>query len=367
MIRKIFVVMIVGLLVISSQIASAALPIDWSKVKRISDKTELGQYVEGQKKAGETIIPVILTNGLTVTGQDFITLCPSSIVHWQTVANDGKNTQMIYTLMDYPGTKVANAYLKNDTTWLNAEEKRLYDEAVKIVNEAKKRNGILNQEVSIYETIMNRSTYLTGDMSHQPHFVTAYGVLIDHKANCQGYADAFYMLGRMMGWNVGRMSGTAGGGGHAWNWIEINGKKYFVDATWDDNSIKNGDVTYNGYVYFNAPVEIMKDTHSWDWSLAPANLQSSIDERYGYCCLTNTKRVNNAEAGLKLIAKKIATENKKWFSVMVPFDENFSNAHIQQVSDYLGNELAQTYNAQLRYYLYVNRYGNYLVFMTAVP
>ncbi len=347
MIRKIFVVMIVGLLVISSQIASAAPPIDWSKVKRISDKTELGQYVEGQKKAGETIIPVILTNGLTVTGQDFITLCPSSIVHWQTVANDGKNTQMIYTLMDYPGTKVANAYLKNDTTWLNAEEKRLYDEAVKIVNEAKKRNGIINQEVSIYETIMNRSTYLTGDMSNQPHFVTAYGVLIDHKANCQGYADAFYMLGRMMGWNVGRMSGTAGGGGHAWNWIEINGKKYFVDATGDDNSIKNGDVTYNGYVYFNAPVEIMKDTHSWDWSLAPANLQPSVDNCYSYCFLdSHLARANNVEAGLNFIAQKFKERNG-WASVMVPFDAKYSDNDVMKTAIY--NKVCKECNKNISY------------------
>ena len=325
MLKKFFFAVILAVFMFSAQIVSAVPPIDWSKVKHISSKSELGQYVESQKKAGESIIPVILTNGLTVTGQDFITLCPSSIVSWNTVANDGQNIRMIYTLMDYPGTKVANAYLNNDTTWLNAEEKRLYDEAVKIVNEAKKRNGMLNQEVCIYETIMNRSIYLTGDMSHQPHFVTAYGVLIDGKANCQGYADAFYMLGRMMGWNVGRMSGTAGGGGHAWNWIEINGKKYFVDATWDDNSIKNGDVTYNGFVYFNAPVEIMKDTHSWDWSLAPANLQPSVDNFYSYCYLdSHLARANNVEAGLKFISQKFKERNG-WASVIVPFDKKYSD------------------------------------------
>ena len=133
------------------------------------------------------------------------------------------------------------------------------------------------------------------------------------------------MLGRMMGWNVGRMSGTAGGGGHAWNWIEINGKKYFVDATWDDNSIKNGDVTYNGFVYFNAPVEIMKDTHSWDWSLAPTNLQPSIDNCYSYCYLdSHLARANNVEAGLKFISQKFKERNG-WASVIVPFDKKYSD------------------------------------------
>lgn len=349
MVRKFFVAAIVVVLMLSSQIASAAPPIDWSKVKHISNKTELGQYVESQRRAGETIIPVILANGLPVTGQDFITLCPSSIVSWQTDADDGKNVRMIYTLMDYPGTKVANAYLNKDTTWLNAEEKLLYDKAVEIVNEAKKRNGMLSQEVCIYEQIMNSSIYLTGDMSNQPHFVTAYGVLIENKANCQGYADAFYMLGRMMGWNVGRMSGTAGGGAHAWNWIEINGKKYFVDATWDDQSIKYSDVTYNGYIYFNAPVEIMQDTHSWDWSLAPTNLQPSVDDYYSYCLFYNSlARANSVEAGLKLIAQKLKEKNG-WFSVMAPQDERYSDNDnvmkpaMQKVSNESGKNFVYAY------------------------
>lgn len=369
MIKKFFAAMILAVFMLSSRLACADIPIDWSKVKRVSSKADLARYIEDSRKDGDNVLPVILTNGLTISVQEFITLCPSSVVSQRIVANDGQNMQVIFQIKDYPGTRVANAYLSGNTDWLSSEEKQLYNAAVAIVNEANKRDNDLGKELYIYEHIMNNATYLTGDMNNQPRFVTAMGVLLDGKANCQGYSDAFYMLGRMCGLNVGRIGGQAGGGGHEWNTITFDdGKTYFVDTTWDDSNIRFGGFrNYNSYLYFNAPVEIMQATHSWDWSLAPANLQSSIDERYGYCCLTNTKRVNNAEAGLKLIAKKIATENKKWFSVMVPFDENFSNAHIQQVSDYLGNELAQTYNAQLRYYLYVNRYGNYLVFITAVP
>ena len=73
--KKFFVAVILAVFMFSAQIVSAVPPIDWSKVKHISSKSELGQYVESQKKAGESIIPVILTNGLTVTGQDFIALC----------------------------------------------------------------------------------------------------------------------------------------------------------------------------------------------------------------------------------------------------------------------------------------------------
>ena len=367
MIKKIFVAVLAALFIMSSR-TFAEIPIDWNRVQRISSKSDLAKYIEASRQRNEDFLPVILTNGLTINVHEFITLCPSSVVSQKVIANDGQNMRIIFQIKDYPGTRVANAYLSGNTDWLSADEKQLYNAAVAVVNEAKKRDSDLGKELYIYEHIMNHATYLTGDMNNQPRFVTAMGVLLDGKANCQGYADAFYMLGRMCGLNVGRISGQAGGGGHLWNTITFkDGKTYFVDTTWDDSNIKFGGFrNYNSYIYFNAPVEIMQATHAWDWSLAPANLQSSIDERYGYCCLTNTKRLNNAAAGLKLLAKKIATENQKWFSVMVPYDENFSNKHIQEVSDYLGNELSK-YNAKVRFYLYVNKYGNYLVFMVAVP
>lgn len=356
MIRKFFVAVILSLLVMSSQIASAAPPIDWSKVQSISSKTDLKNYIERKRKEGETIIPVILTNGLSINLSDFITLCPSSVVSQSIVQNDEKNIRVIYTLMDYPGTKVANAYLSGNTIWLTAEEKQLYDKAVEIVNEAKKRQGILSQELYIYEQIMHRSQYLTGDMSNQQRFTTAIGVLLDGKANCQGYTDAFYMLGRMMGWNVGRLSGTAGGGSHAWNTITFNdGKTYFVDATWDDSAIGFGGwKNFNDYKYFNAPVEIMQVTHSWDGSLAPANLQPSMDSRYGYCCLINTQRVNSAEAGFKLIDEKLSKEKFKWFAIITPLDERYCSAKKAQ---------DQT---KTKPYFYYQRYGKYMFFFTAV-
>lgn len=369
MIRKIFAVMILAVFMLSSRIACADIPIDWDKVQRVSSKSDLAKYIESSRKNGDNVLPVILTNGLTISVEEFITLCPSSVVNQKVLSNDGRNMRVIFQIKEYPGTRVANAYLSGKTDWLSAEERELYNAAVAIVNEANKRDNDIAKELYIYEYIMNHATYLTGDMNNQPRFVTATGLLIDGKANCQGYTDAFYMLGRMCGLNVGRTSGQTNGSGHAWNTITFNdGKTYFVDTTWDDSNIKFGGFrNYNSYIYFNASVEIMQATHSWDWSLAPDNLQSSIDERYGYCCLTNTQRVNNAEAGLKLIAKKIATENQKWFSVMVPFDENFSADHIQQVSNYLSREFAKTYHAQVKFYLYVKRYGSYLVFMVAVP
>ncbi len=355
MLKKFLVALIVAVLMLTSQIAAAEIPIDWSRVKRISSKTEFADYMKSQQRAGESIVPVILTNGLNIPIGEFLTLCPSSVVSQRTVFNDGQTSRVIYTLMDYPSTKVINAYRSGDTIWLNAEEMELYNKAVEIINVAKTRNGIWNQEVYIYEEIARRVTYHTEkNAGSQPHFFTAYGALVKGKANCQGYTDAFYLLGNLMGWNVGKMSG----GNHQWNTIEFGGKVYCVDVTWGDSvfASKNKRIKFNSYMYFNAPIEIMEVTHQWDRALQPANLQPSVDGRYAYCLFNRCLRVSSAEAGLNLLAQKIGKENFNWLSVMVPFNEKYSVEHNQENANYVASKAGKN--------LYLNtwRFGKYLFF-----
>ena len=211
--------------------------------------------------------------------------------------------------------------------------------------------------MDIYFEIMSRATYFSGDVDNQPRFVTALGALVDGKANCQGYTDAFYMLGRMCGLDVGRIGGTAFGGGHEWNTITYkDGKTYFIDVTAGDQQVKHGDEYYSRYIYFNAPVEIMQVTHSWDWDSAPTNLQPSVDFRYSYSGIwsVNLARANSAEAGVKLVAQKLA-EGNKWFSVMTPLNENyFTNS--QQVTDYISKASGKNINLNTR------KYGKYMFF-----
>lgn len=66
------------------------------------------------------------------------------------------------------------------------------------------------------------------DISH-----TAYGSLVNGMAVCDGYADGFaYIMEDMLEISCDVVSSDAMA--HAWNMIEIGGKWYHVDATWDD-------------------------------------------------------------------------------------------------------------------------------------
>lgn len=71
----------------------------------------------------------------------------------------------------------------------------------------------------------------------------AYGALVMRTAVCEGYAEAYAMLARYAGLEVG----TARGGNHKWNQVKINGQWYNVDVTWDGQE-GYGEVYYGNFL-----------------------------------------------------------------------------------------------------------------------
>ncbi len=63
---------------------------------------------------------------------------------------------------------------------------------------------------------------------------TAYGCIVEGDAICQGYAEAFAYLMNLLDIECGMVSGTAGGTGHIWNYVNLEGEYYWIDVTWDD-------------------------------------------------------------------------------------------------------------------------------------
>ena len=73
----------------------------------------------------------------------------------------------------------------------------------------------------------------------------SYGALVKGYAVCQGYAESFKLICNLYNIPCVYISGTANGGGHGWNAVQMDdGKWYFIDATWDDQE------TYLFYDFF---------------------------------------------------------------------------------------------------------------------
>lgn len=62
------------------------------------------------------------------------------------------------------------------------------------------------------------------------------GAIFEKKCVCEGYALAYKYYMNRLNIPCKVVSGVSKGQPHAWNQIKINGKWYFVDATWDDGS-----------------------------------------------------------------------------------------------------------------------------------
>ena len=93
----------------------------------------------------------------------------------------------------------------------------------------------------------------------------AIGALLNGQANCDGYSDAMFLVGRLAGLEIAYQHGDSKDGGlaglsstHIWNVIRLDGSWRMVDVTWDDN-----ESMAPGYLWFNIGQDRAARTHVW--------------------------------------------------------------------------------------------------------
>ncbi|MDR0943537.1 MAG: hypothetical protein LBM41_03295 [Ruminococcus sp.] len=92
---------------------------------------------------------------------------------------------------------------------------------------------------------------------------SAYGAIVDGEAQCEGYAFAFGLLAKKLGFECVTVTGTSEAGqSHAWNKILLDGNWVNVDCTWDDPVISFDNPDYIRYYYLLVPDrDIMNISH----------------------------------------------------------------------------------------------------------
>ena len=263
--KSFFAAVILAVFMLSAQIVSAEdLDSEWYVVPYISNKAELFNHIEDERRFGHTTIYATFINGFKLKQlQDsdgkFMNLATSIVasIGVKGTQNADGTEEITLTIREYPGTRVANAYLHSNTDDLTMDEMELYEVAVAIVNKAKNFSSPIERARYIHDEICKRTAF-------ELHKSTATHSLVHGKADCDGFTDTFYMLGRMCDLNVGRIGGISNGGVHAWNWIEFNGNTYFIDVTFDKTS--------NSYNWFLKDRAHMVKTHKWDLDMIP-NMQ----------------------------------------------------------------------------------------------
>ena len=132
-----------------------------------------------------------------------------------------------------------------------------------------------------WQTALNLHDWLTHHAYYDNalEFYGAEGVLLRGKGVCDSYSKAYLMLCRAAGITASKVEGSAGGL-HAWNAIQLDGKWYYVDPTWDDPAGAEKAVSgYERHEYYCLNEELMSLDHTNDRKLFNQSC-TSLDANY---------------------------------------------------------------------------------------
>lgn len=184
----------------------------------------------------------------------------------------------------YEGKRIVNAWKNHREADLTAREQETLVAAIRMVG------GIvgteLQKEKAVHDILCQHVTYYDDGTSREHNENDcAVGAILNGQADCDGYSDAFYLLGSLTGLEVRLVKGDAvpdpdqlrlSSSGHVWNLVHVNGKWVMLDVTWDDRE-EDGIC----YTYFNTGTAMEAKRHIWEPQVMylPVETDSSNDVR----------------------------------------------------------------------------------------
>ena len=148
--------------------------------------------------------------------------------------------------------------------------KQLNAVITKILSNLKDNMTEFELELYLHDYIIKNCIYDKNADKDENSF-NIYGALVEQKAVCQGYANAFQLLLSYVGINSYKITGKSQGSNHIWNVVNIEDEDYYVDITWDDTK------DYCMYDYFNITTKQLLVDHK----LAPLYKNCDDEEIIG--------------------------------------------------------------------------------------
>ncbi len=309
--------------------------VDWEKVPVFTEYAEVMAYLDACYQYRNEQICFIMEGeppgsdvfygraGMMTTTQDLYQMDYESAAFPWEEPEQKRISYVSYAVQYSTGVLVLDAYQSGDTSRLDETDLAVYEMVVEFVEHTlDKTASLLVQERQIYDYICSLCAYYDKvSEGEREDFRMASGVFLDGKANCMGYADAFYMLGNMAGFEV--EMDLSDEMNHSWNLITLDGKKYIVDVTENTDSIPY-------YSYFNAGLDIAAEWYIWEPDSLTAQVVPESDENYFYFAQEEgfAVRADSPEALCDLAAASVGEP------LYVVYTGTLSDIH-QKISDRL--------------------------------
>lgn len=154
----------------------------------------------------------------------------------------------------------------------------------------------LEKALWVHDWMVREIDYAVVELSQKSPSSRIYGIvgaLVDRKAVCDGYTEAYLIIMRKLG--IPAKCIASDSMNHSWNMIQIDGSWYHVDVTWDDplaadtdygqgNHLLEGRVTHE---YFLKSDKEFRDLKHYSWTATAPDADK--DNSYpGYIFRTNS-------------------------------------------------------------------------------
>ena len=205
-----------------------------------------------------------------------------------------------------------------------------------------------DRELYIHDYIVKNCKYKKSKNSNN-HY-NAYGCLVEQKAVCEGYNEAFALLLSYAGVKSTSVSGADKANenvNHVWSAVQLDGEWYHTDVTWDDAK------EYSMYDYFNLTTKQIQKTHTIAPNYPDIPTEQLLDEngnsinyncktpeckktKYNYYKYTGSFLDDMNDNTIAEDLAKAAESRKPYFNIYVnPKTMNFRTTYDQLFSDEL--------------------------------
>lgn len=237
---------------------------------------EVTNYMESCVENGDTSITLFLTEEMydrLLEGYSDDRFSKGDTRLYDLVNNAGVSTCywsytrsshiMTFEQLDlYAGTKILLAVRSGNEASLSRRERDTLAAARKMAYECSAGDDLTTLR-NIHDALCAGIVYTLDDTTTEDD--CAIGALLTGRANCDGYADAMYLVGNLAGLEIRYQHGDSLKqdpanllSTHVWNAVRLNGTWRMVDVTWDD--VEGG---LPLYIWFNIGTDRASLSHVW--------------------------------------------------------------------------------------------------------